>query len=66
MRRYFAFFGGDMSWYVTKVELYAFWLQHALMTLVPFYYLVVGRFNTRHSSFVSFLTIYAITIAYHR
>lgn len=62
---YFAFFGGDLSWYVTKTELYAFWLQHILMTVVPFYYLAIGRFNTKHSSLAGFLTIYTLTVIYH-
>jgi hypothetical protein len=64
--RYFAFFGGDLSWYVNAAELYAFWLQHILMVLVPLYYLAVGRFNTRHSSFTFFLTVYTFTVVYHR
>jgi hypothetical protein len=64
--RYFAFFGGDLSWYVTKMELYAFWLQHILMTVVPFYYLAIGRFNTKRSSLAGFLTIYTLTVIYHR
>lgn len=62
---YFAFFGGDLSWYVNAAELYAFWLQHILMVLVPLYYLAVGRFNTRHSSFTFFLTVYTFTVVYH-
>jgi len=63
---YFAFFAGDLSWYTSVVEVYSFWLQHILMTLVPGYYLLVGRFNTKNSSFGFFLTIYTLTVIYHR
>lgn len=70
---WFAFFTGpDPGWYIWEIEFHLFWLQHILMAVVPWIYLVTGKFDARHSRpnavawrHCEFFGVYAFSIAYH-